>query len=202
MTTLSSHPSHSSHFLSSEAISDIVRSALTGFISTLQSKYEVKVSDDMWSTSVVGSTSGSKCTAILQSGVNKGKPCGKSCTGGKTLCSVHAKKTGVVTTPVKTSTPTLVTRAIFHKSLFGNFVFEGFVFDKVHKGICGKEAPDGAIVPLSSEDVIRVRALKLNVVGLSASSSPVSLDKDDSLDIPVEEVKEEIEEEVEEVTLD
>ncbi len=192
MSTISSStPSTRSSLISADAISALVQSALAEFLSVVEAKYEVKSSEDMWvarkTVTPTPGKSGQKCNAILQSGPNKGKECGKACTSGKPMCSTHAKKAGVVT-PVKTSTPTVDMNVVFHKSTFGNFVFEGFVFDKVKKGICGKEISNGSIVPLTPEDVIRVRALRLTIVSTESVVVPE----------PVAEVEETVEERVEE----
>jgi len=50
---------------------------------------------------------------------------------------------------------------IFRKSQFGNFCFEGFVFNKQGRCVCGKEMSDGTIAPLTQEDKEIVKSYKL-----------------------------------------
>jgi hypothetical protein len=59
--------------------------------------------------------------------------------------------------------PPLKGKAVFHKSKFGNFVCDGFVFDRVSKGVAGKEDSEGKIIPLTVDEETKVRALGLKV---------------------------------------
>lgn len=215
---------------STDAITAVVRSALVKFTQDVEARLNVKATDAMWTAPVAAKASCATksdrppCPAILQSGKNKGQACGKPCAVGKEACSAHVKKGVATESATKTSTgnstpvSNLVKKATFHKSSFGNFVFEGFVFDKVAKGISGKETADGKIVSLDAADITRVRALNLKVVEAGAPApvaapaaaeekkAPVaapSVKKAEvaapaTADLQLEEVDEEVDEEVEE----
>ena len=161
------------------SIIGVVRKALIDFSSVIEKQYELKLEDKLWSaSSSISKSVQQNCSSILQSGKNKGQECGKPCATGKDTCSVHSRKnvtgkTGKtesddpndekVNTPSVAPTSTLKGKAVFHKSKFGNFVCDGFVFDKTIKGVSGKEDSEGKIVPLTIEEETKVRSLGLKV---------------------------------------
>jgi hypothetical protein len=146
----------------------------------------------MWSlSSSVSKVDRPLCCVILKSGVKKGSKCGKSCSAGKDTCSAHSKTAAATPTPVSVlrSTP-----AMFHKSSFGNFVCDGFILNRVLKVIIGKEASDGSTLPLTADDMVKVRALGLVPATEKAVSPIVRVRKEVELE-EVEDEDEEVEDE-------
>lgn len=148
--------------VSVQPIVDVVRRALLAFSTKVEESHNVKVSDQVWSSSTPQSGG---CPVLLKTGARTGQPCGKNIPAGKSACSAHSRGGA---TPVNTGTPApkpsgIKEQAVFRRTAFGNYACEGMVVDKLTKGIYGREDKDGKIIPLTADDKRRCVQLGLQI---------------------------------------
>jgi hypothetical protein len=160
------------------SLSDIIFQTLTQFVSTIESKFEVKVPINIWE-SIKKDEASNGCSALLKSGINKGKQCGKSC-GESGMCITHARsesssKPVVSSTPVPVQKPRLIFRLNDHKR-FVNTDYQ-FVICKLTRKIIGID--NGPDEPLPLNEKQKKVALEHNLEVYEPVKMPevVSVDK-------------------------